>query len=70
MPKSEKATLIVYDLLGRKVKTIASGTMSSGVHHVLWNGTDDFGYPVASGVYFYRLETKNFTDVKKMILMK
>jgi hypothetical protein len=70
LPKSQKTTLIVYDLLGRKVKTLASGTMSSGLHHVLWNGTDEFGYSVASGVYFYRLETKNFTDVKKMILMK
>jgi hypothetical protein len=61
---------VVYDILGRKVKTLIDANMTSGRHVALWNGLDEFGYPVASGVYVYRLETKNFTQAKKMILMK
>jgi len=70
LPKSEKVKLVIYDVLGRKVNQLIDASMSSGRHVALWNGTDDYGNPVASGVYFYRLESKNFTQAKKMILMK
>ncbi len=65
-----KVTINVFDILGRKVKTLANAYMTFGNHVVQWDGTDDYGYPVASGVYVYRLETKNFTKSMKMILMK
>jgi hypothetical protein len=70
LAKSEKVELVVYDILGRKVATIMNATANAGKHVALWNGRDDFGYPVASGVYIYRLQTKNFVQSKKMILMK
>jgi hypothetical protein len=70
LPKSEKVELVIYDVLGRKVSKLIDASMSSGRHTAIWNGTDDYGNAVASGVYFYRLESKNFTQTKKMILMK
>ncbi len=68
--KSGKASLVIYDLLGRKVRTLVNGYVSYGKHGVQWDGTDDYGYPVSSGVYFYRLETKDFSQTMKMVLMK
>ncbi len=70
LPKNEKVKLVVYDLLGRKVKTLLDEKMSLGHHAVVWDGTDDFGYPVASGVYFYSMHAGKFNKVRKMILMK
>ncbi|MEJ2634039.1 MAG: T9SS type A sorting domain-containing protein [Calditrichia bacterium] len=70
VPKTEKVKIIIYDLLGRHVKTLVNATVTAGKHVTLWNGTNEIGNAVASGVYFYKLQTKNFTRVKKMMLMK
>ena len=63
--KTSYIKLIVYDILGRKVATLVNEKLSVGSYTVDWNAS---GYP--SGIYFYRLETKGFTDVKKMLLIK
>jgi hypothetical protein len=63
-------TLDVYDILGRHVTTLAGGTEEAGVHSVNWNGTDRAGSPVASGVYFARLETGSQSTVHKMVLVR
>ena len=65
---TEKATLQVYDLLGRKIKTIYSGSLSAGVNIFRWNGSDDMNRAVASGVYFYRLQIDNRSFSKRLIL--
>ncbi len=65
LPQSSFAKLIVYDILGREVATLVNKELKAGTHSAAWNAS---GYP--SGIYFYRLETKNFTDVKKMVLIK
>ncbi|MFC2092715.1 5'-nucleotidase C-terminal domain-containing protein [Bacteroidota bacterium] len=57
--------LIVYDILGRKVATLVNEKLSVGSYTVSWDAS---GYP--SGVYFYRLKSEGFTDVKKMLLLK
>ncbi|UCE20263.1 MAG: T9SS type A sorting domain-containing protein [Gemmatimonadota bacterium] len=62
--------LAVYNVLGQKVRTLKAGEHVAGTYSVLWNGRDDAGLDVASGVYFYRLETSTFTSTKRMILMK
>jgi hypothetical protein len=68
--KSGKVSLVIYDLLGHKVRTLINSNLSYGKHWVQWDGTADNGYPVASGVYFYRLEAKDFSQTMKMVLMK
>jgi unsaturated rhamnogalacturonyl hydrolase len=64
------ARLIVYDVAGRRVKTLVDETTTAGPHRVTWDGTDDAGRRVASGVYFYRLTAGASTETKKMMLLK
>ena len=63
-------SLRIYDVGGRLVKTLVEGTQTAGEKSVTWNGRDDAGRPVASGVYFYRLTAPNYTKTHKMVLMK
>lgn len=70
LPSTQEVTLKVYNLLGQEVKTIFSGEMEQGHHVLTWDGDNNSGESVASGVYFYRLETKQFSDSKKMMLLK
>ena len=62
--------LSVYDASGRKVKTLVDGTRSSGPYRVEWNGTDDAGRKVASGVYHYRLRADGVDTSRPMVLLK
>lgn len=63
-------TLSIYDLLGREIKTLVSKDQPAGSYTVSWNGKNEFGNAVPSGVYMYSLKTSNFYGSKKMILMK
>jgi hypothetical protein len=67
---SEDVTLSVYDILGRNVNTLYSGTLAAGNHSITWNGTDESGDVVSTGVYFYRLETSDNVSTKQMLLLK
>jgi len=63
--------LHIYNLRGQRVKTLLTERRDAGNHTVIWNGTNDINEPVASGVYFYQLQTStNQSMIKKMILMK
>ena len=66
----ENTELIIYNIKGQKVKQLVSSKLSAGHHSVVWNGKDDSGKNVSSGVYFYRLKSGKYTSTKKMILMK
>jgi len=70
MPLSGNANLAVYNVKGQLVKTLVAGSVTSGDHKVVWNGTDNGGQSVSSGVYFYRLTTNGHTETRKMMLMK
>jgi uncharacterized delta-60 repeat protein len=63
-------TLQIYDVLGRKVRTLVSEELSSGYKSVLWDGKNEDGKDVASGVYFYQLKGGDFSEPKKMLLLK
>ncbi|HQV34164.1 MAG TPA: T9SS type A sorting domain-containing protein, partial [Calditrichia bacterium] len=60
----------IYNLLGQKVRTLVKGNMPAGPGQVTWNGTDQNGLPVASGIYLYRLESENRVFTRKMVLLK
>jgi len=68
--KPGKVTLEVYNILGQKVKTLVNDTKDKGSHNVVWNGKDQAGNNVASGVYFYHMKNGNYSKTNKMILMK
>ncbi len=70
LPRAEYVLLNIYDLLGRKIRTLGSGHLPSGYHSVTWNGTNDAGIPVSSGVYIYRMQAGRFTQSRKMVLVR
>jgi hypothetical protein len=70
VPKAGKATLAVYDITGRKVRDLVSGSLAAGVHTVVWDGADNRGRAVSSGVYFSRLVSGNQSISRKMLLMR
>lgn len=70
VPEDGLATIGIYDITGRLVRTVFSDVVKKGTFTVSWDGYDDGDDPVASGTYFYRLETKNFTQTKKMSLIR
>ena len=63
-------SLIVYNSLGQVVKTLVNSNQPVGNYNVRWNGTNEFGTKVTSGIYFYRFSTGEYTNVKKMIMLK
>jgi len=60
----------IYNIKGQLIKTMIDSEIPAGQHSLVWNGMDNNGESVASGVYFYRLETGNYKQTKKMLLMK
>ena len=62
--------IIIYDLIGEKIKTLVSGFQTSGSKNVNWNATNNQGQPVSAGVYLYSIEAGDFRQTKKMILLK
>jgi hypothetical protein len=67
---SSFVTLDIFNIKGQKVKQLVSNQLSAGEHSVVWNGKDEKGKNVSSGVYFYQLNTGNYEKTKKMILIK
>ena len=70
LPTRERVTLVVYDIQGKRIKTLIDERMPHGHHLLAWDGTGLHGGRVSSGVYFYRLEAGNSVITKKMLVMK
>ena len=68
--ESGNAKLEIYNVKGQLIKTLLNDTVSQGYHAVTWNGTDDKGQNVSSGLYLYKLTAKNYKSMKKMIMVK
>jgi len=68
--KQENVQLIIYDLLGRKVRTLVNENYSPGMYVIRWDAMNDNRSPVSSGAYIYRIKAGEFIDHKKMILMR
>ncbi len=65
-----EVSIDVYNLKGQKIKTLVNDHKQPGNYNVIWEGRDDNGNSVASGIYFYRLKSGNESGAKKMVLMK
>ena len=62
--------ILIYDVRGRVVKTFDEGIKVPGPHELIWDGTNEEGDKVSSGIYFYQLRSKNYTKARKMTLIK
>lgn len=70
LPVSGNVYLGIYNIRGRRVRILVDDNLGPGVHEVSWDGTDQAGYKVASGIYFYLLKTADRSISKKMLLLK
>lgn len=70
VPSRQAVQLVIYDLLGRKVKTLLDEEVEAGEHAVSWDGSNESGRIVASGLYVYRMRTDKFVEVRKMMLLR
>ncbi len=70
LPATSHVNLQIFNVLGQKVKTLVDGEMEAGYRSVTWNGTDNNGKSVSSGVYFYKLDAGEHVFTKKMMMLK
>jgi len=70
LPKTGHVKLEIYNILGQKVKDLVDEVVTAGYKKVVWDGKNNSGTDVASGVYFYRIKTQDFVEVMKMTLLK
>jgi flagellar hook assembly protein FlgD len=70
LEKAMHIELTVYNVIGQKVRTLANQYLSIGNHVLEWDGTDEEGRTVSSGIYFYRLTTDDYARTRKMVLTK
>ena len=70
VPQESHIRMDIYNILGQRVRTLVNSHMQAGYHATRWNGTNDMGKPLSSGMYIYRIHSSEFTSVKKLVLMK
>ncbi len=70
LPEASQVTLKVYNILGQEIKTLVNKNLDAGYHTIRWDGTNNIGLKVASGVYIYRMKAGGFINSKKMVFLK
>ena len=70
IPNKGHVSILIYDMLGNRVKTLANGIQEAGNTSIIWNGRDDGGELVSTGVYIYKIQSGIFSQTKKMVLLK
>jgi hypothetical protein len=70
LPENSLVNIIIYDLLGRQVKTLVNQTQDAGFKSIIWDATNDYGKPVSAGVYLYKIQAGDFVQTNKMVLLK
>lgn len=70
LPEEGMVELAIYNLMGQKIRTLTSNHMIPGYHAIVWDGTNDIGSQVATGMYFYSLSSRTFHSTKKMLYLK
>ncbi|MCU0644055.1 MAG: Ig-like domain-containing protein, partial [bacterium] len=70
LPEPSRVTIRIFNIIGQEVRTLVDEMKTVGYHSVMWNGLDNFGTPATSGIYYYRMETNSFIEVKKMVLLR
>ena len=70
LPKPTKVKVNVYNVLGQRVTTLIDQVQTAGYHKTSWDGTNKSGITVSSGVYFYEIQTSEFSECRKMVLLR
>lgn len=70
LPENGKVKIAIYNVLGKEVATLVNGNRQAGLHNVVWDGQNNFGAKVGSGIYFVRMEASEFATTSKIVMMK
>ena len=70
LDREQRVQVDIFDVSGRKLRTLQNGVMSAGTHQLIWDGTTDSGSAVASGTYYYRLVTADKTETRRMVRLR
>jgi len=70
IPDNAQVSIIIYDVMGRKVRSLVNKEQVAGFHHAQWDGKNDLGTPIASGMYVYMLKAGHHISAKKMVMLK
>ncbi|MXY81365.1 MAG: T9SS type A sorting domain-containing protein, partial [Gemmatimonadetes bacterium] len=70
LPREARVRLTVFNAIGQPVRQLVNARQAAGTHSVTWDGQDDRGSPVATGIYFYRFAAGPFYQVRPMVLLK
>ena len=69
LPENSRVNIIIYDMLGREVKTLINQTQDAGYRSVIWDATNDYGKPVSAGIYLYQIQAGEYMQTKKLSLI-
>ena len=69
-PNQEDVSIVIFDVAGRKIRSLISQNQSAGYHRIQWDAKNDLGEPVSAGMYIYILHAGDHKSVKKMVLLK
>ena len=70
LEQSSQMELAIYNIVGQRVRTLISGVLAAGHHQFIWNGTDDQGNPMPSGIYFSRMISPQYRETKKLVFLR
>ena len=70
LPEDAMVNITIYDMMGRQVSTLVSSQQTAGYKSIQWNATNDKGAPVSAGLYLYTIQAGDYTQTKKMVLLK
>ncbi|HID39029.1 MAG TPA: T9SS type A sorting domain-containing protein, partial [Calditrichaeota bacterium] len=70
LSKADHVTLTIFNMLGQKVKVLVNEQQATGLHRAEWDGTNEAGNIMSSGIYYYQLKNSSTCITKKMVLMK
>jgi len=70
LPEQSQVTLTIHNILGREIRKLVNTIQETGYKSIIWDGTDEFGRSVGTGIYLYQIKAGDFVQTKKMVLMK
>jgi len=70
LPENSLVNITIYDMMGRKVKTLLNQTQDAGYKSLIWDATNDYGKPLSAGIYLYQIQAGEYISTKKMVLLK
>ena len=70
LSEASEVTVSVYDVMGRQVATLVNQSLTAGSHEMQWNGRSSSGQPLSSGVYFYRIEAGEYSQTRRMTIVR